>query len=43
MKIEIVVGNIVKQPDIEAVFNSANANFRLGSGVASAVHMAAGL
>jgi len=26
MKIEIVVGNIVKQPDMEAVVNSANAN-----------------
>jgi O-acetyl-ADP-ribose deacetylase (regulator of RNase III) len=34
MKIEIVVGNIVKQPDMEAVVNSANANLRLGSGVA---------
>ena len=34
MKIEIVLGNIVKQPDMEAVVNSANANLRLGSGVA---------
>ena len=42
MKIEIVVGNIVKQPDMEAVVNSANANLRLGSGVAGAIHMAAG-
>jgi O-acetyl-ADP-ribose deacetylase (regulator of RNase III) len=39
MKIEIVVGNIVKQPDIEAVVNSANANLRLGSGVVGAIHM----
>lgn len=42
MKIEIVVGNIVKQPDMEALVNSANANLRLGSGVAGAIHMAAG-
>jgi len=42
MKIEIIVGNIVKQPDVEALVNSANANLRLGSGVAGAIHMAAG-
>jgi O-acetyl-ADP-ribose deacetylase (regulator of RNase III) len=33
MKIEVVVGNIVMQPDLDAVVNSANANLRLGSGV----------
>ena len=42
MKLEIVVGNIVKQPDLEALVNSANANLRLGSGVAGAIHTAAG-
>ena len=42
MQIEVLVGNIVKQPDIEAVVNSANANLRLGSGVAGAIHTAAG-
>ncbi|WP_090140757.1 macro domain-containing protein [Limnohabitans sp. DM1] len=42
MKIKVVVGNIVKQPDVEAVVNSANANLRLGSGVAGAIHTAAG-
>lgn len=42
MKIEVIVGNIVKQPDVEAVVNSANANLRLGSGVAGAIHTAAG-
>lgn len=42
MKIEVIVGNIVKQADMEAVVNSANANLRLGSGVAGAIHSAAG-
>jgi len=42
MKLEVVVGNIVKQPDVEAIVNSANANLRLGSGVAGAIHTAAG-
>jgi O-acetyl-ADP-ribose deacetylase (regulator of RNase III) len=42
MKIEVIIGNIVKQPDMEAVVNSANANLRLGSGVAGAIHTAAG-
>ncbi len=42
MRLEIVVGNIVKQPDLEALVNSANANLRLGSGVAGAIHTAAG-
>ena len=37
MKIEVIVGNIVAQPDVEAVVNSANANLRLGSGVAGVV------
>ena len=42
MKVEVVFGNIVKQFDAEALVNSANANLRLGSGVAGAIHTAAG-
>ena len=42
MHVEVIYGNIVKQPDAEAIVNSANANMRLGSGVAGAIHTAAG-
>uniref|UniRef100_C5CL32 Appr-1-p processing domain protein n=1 Tax=Variovorax paradoxus (strain S110) TaxID=543728 RepID=C5CL32_VARPS len=42
MKVEVVIGNIASQPDAQAVVNSANANLRRGSGVAGAIHAAAG-
>lgn len=42
MKFEVVIANIANQPDIDAVVNSANANLRFGSGVAGAIHGAAG-
>jgi O-acetyl-ADP-ribose deacetylase len=40
---EVVLADIAKQAGIEAVVNSANANLRFGSGVAGAIHSAAGL
>ena len=42
MDVSFVYGNIIKQPDAQAVVNSANANLRFGSGVAGAIHGAAG-
>ena len=42
MQIEVIYGNIVKQSDAEVIVNSANANLRSGSGVAGAIHTAAG-
>jgi len=42
MRIQIKLGDIANQPDMEAVVNSANANLRYGSGVAGAIHIAAG-
>ncbi|SMG45858.1 O-acetyl-ADP-ribose deacetylase (regulator of RNase III), contains Macro domain [Marivirga sericea] len=42
VKLEVVKGDITQQKDISAIVNAANAELQIGSGVAGAIHTAAG-
>lgn len=40
--LELIQGDIANQKDVQAVVNAANAQLRIGGGVAGAIHRAAG-
>ncbi|RQD74935.1 MAG: macro domain-containing protein [Halanaerobium sp. MSAO_Bac5] len=42
LELEFIQGDIVKQTDLDAIVNAANAELKMGGGVAGVIHRAAG-